>query len=236
MNGPLGGRRILGGGLGRGQRRADVSWWLAGGVIDPANCIAAYQPKGAASYAASKVNLANPGTYDAVDGAAYPTWSADTGWTFNKLLSQYLKSCPRTAYTTTGIIRYTNNPASVMSAQAVMFGLEDRWEADPYTTVTYNPGFAYRHANWIYLPGDKRNGGVYALGRYKGWFDGELMTNALDGNRSETWYIAIGGRSKNADCTVVNFHQSFIAQAVAFYNIELTTAQVAAVTIAMNAL
>ncbi len=46
---------------------AEIPWWLAGGI--PAeNCIAAYQPKGAASYAASKVNLANPGTYDAYEG------------------------------------------------------------------------------------------------------------------------------------------------------------------------
>lgn len=81
---PLGGRGMIGSALGRGYRRAAAAepWWLAGGVA-AANCVAAYQPKGAADYAASKVNLANPGTYDATDGAVYPTWDAANGWKFD---------------------------------------------------------------------------------------------------------------------------------------------------------
>jgi hypothetical protein len=43
--------------------------------------IAAYQPKGAASLAASYVNLANPGTHDLSTTSA-PEWSASTGWGF----------------------------------------------------------------------------------------------------------------------------------------------------------
>lgn len=70
-----------------GPALASERWWLAGG-IPAANCIAAYQPKRAASYAASKVNLANPGTYDATEGVA-PSWSSAVGWTFNGS-SQYL--------------------------------------------------------------------------------------------------------------------------------------------------
>jgi hypothetical protein len=52
-------------------------WWLAGG-IHPSQVVAAYQPKGAVDLAASYVNLANPGTYDAIPIAA-PTLS-DNGW------------------------------------------------------------------------------------------------------------------------------------------------------------
>jgi hypothetical protein len=65
------------------RRVAVVSadWWLSGG-ISAANCIAAYQPKGAVSYAASKVNLANPGTYNATEGTA-PAFDTAVGWTFN---------------------------------------------------------------------------------------------------------------------------------------------------------
>jgi len=59
---------------------ATSGWWDNNGAI--AGCIAAYQPKGAASYAASKINLANPGTHNLVDGAAWPAWAAGTGWTF----------------------------------------------------------------------------------------------------------------------------------------------------------
>ena len=42
---------------------ATSNWWVVAGRT----CVVAYQPKGAATYAASLVNLANPGTYDAVE-------------------------------------------------------------------------------------------------------------------------------------------------------------------------
>ncbi len=66
--------------LGVGKQTSAAAWWLSGG-ISAANCIAAYQPKGAADLAASYVNLANPGTYNAAPGVA-PTWAAADGWTF----------------------------------------------------------------------------------------------------------------------------------------------------------
>lgn len=56
---------------------AAAPWYLAGGAPTP---IAVYQPKGAASLAASYVNLANPGTYDAaadVPGYGAPTWTTE---------------------------------------------------------------------------------------------------------------------------------------------------------------
>jgi hypothetical protein len=70
-----------------GQNFSNV-WWAVGGIA--ASCVAAYKAKGAASYAASKVNLANPGTYDCANGTAYPTWAAGVGWTFVAASSQYL--------------------------------------------------------------------------------------------------------------------------------------------------
>lgn len=59
---------------------AAVPWYLSGGIA-AANCIVAYQPKGAASLAASYVNLANPGTYNAEPGSA-PSFDTTIGWTF----------------------------------------------------------------------------------------------------------------------------------------------------------
>ena len=53
---------------------AAAGWWVVVGKT----CIAAYQPKGAASLAASYVNLQQPGTYDAAPGVA-PTWAAGGG-------------------------------------------------------------------------------------------------------------------------------------------------------------
>lgn len=72
------------------RKSGDVTpWYLAGG-ISPADCVAAYQPKGAASYAASKANLTGNTTYDLTEGTA-PTWSAGVGLTFNGS-NQYLRT------------------------------------------------------------------------------------------------------------------------------------------------
>ena len=67
-----------------GRRTYAPAWWVVAGKT----CIAAYQPIGAASLAASYINLANPGTYDAAPGVA-PTFNVATGWTFNGS-TQYL--------------------------------------------------------------------------------------------------------------------------------------------------
>lgn len=61
-------------------------WYRAGGAPAP---IIVYQPKDAASLAASYSNLINPGTYDAAPGTA-PTWDAVNGWKFLGTSSQYL--------------------------------------------------------------------------------------------------------------------------------------------------
>lgn len=81
----------------------EVSPWYLGPWpdYDPsipaiASCIAAYQPKwpggiytrtDTASYANSKINLANPGTYDCYEGIAIP-WTQNGGWATDK--SAYL--------------------------------------------------------------------------------------------------------------------------------------------------
>lgn len=55
-----------------------VDWWEAGNAPAP---IAVWQPKAAASQAASYSNVVNPGTYDAAPGTA-PSWSS-AGWACN---------------------------------------------------------------------------------------------------------------------------------------------------------
>lgn len=61
--------------------------WYRSGIPQP---IAAYQAIGASSYAASKINLANPGTYDLVEGNA-PSFATATGWAGDGI-ANYLKT------------------------------------------------------------------------------------------------------------------------------------------------
>jgi len=59
-------------------------WWETGGV---SSAVCVYQPKGAASYAASLTDLSGNGN-DATEGTA-PAWASNTGWTFDSI-SDYL--------------------------------------------------------------------------------------------------------------------------------------------------
>lgn len=89
---------------------AAIPWYLEGGV-SAANCIAAYQPKGAADIATSYVNLANPGTYDALAMTGAPTFDTATGWTFNgSNQSVTTRVIPNTGWSM--IVRYSNRPVA----------------------------------------------------------------------------------------------------------------------------
>lgn len=61
------------------------AWWLANDTIPEANCIIAHSPYGAATLAASYINLAHPGINDAVKPIAYnsPSLDAILGWVFD---------------------------------------------------------------------------------------------------------------------------------------------------------
>lgn len=93
--------------LARSQGAA-AQWWQAAGVTP----VAAYAPKGAASLAASYVNLANPGTYDCTVGVA-PTFDTLTGWTFALASSTYLRTGILASATTTVIVKFSNAAANV---------------------------------------------------------------------------------------------------------------------------
>ena len=120
VSGPAaaGGAAVMGGVVG--------GWWLVPGKT----CVAAYQPKGAASYAASKINLANPGTYNATEGVA-PAWAAGTGWTFNGI-TQYLDSqyVPNTGNHSASV-QFNNVASDGRSLFGVLIDLNARFGAYP---------------------------------------------------------------------------------------------------------
>ncbi|MEI6327367.1 MAG: prepilin-type N-terminal cleavage/methylation domain-containing protein [Candidatus Roizmanbacteria bacterium] len=207
-----------------GTQPLGTNWWLAGGV-NPVNAVGVYQAKGAADYAASKVNLANPGTYDLTDGVA-PTWASGTGWIFNG--SQYLITgiVPVTTYSM--IVRWTRS--------AFTYG----WLAGSYYSATdkrfslFLPGtgaLIKEYGNGQYaLPAssDALTSGVMAVTNV-GYLNGALdFASPLTPFASFNLPIGIG---------IMNgFSTKFLGniQATSIYNSTLTAAQVAAISAAMN--
>lgn len=199
-------------------------WYLSGNVV-LVNCIAAYQAKGAASLAASYVNLANPGTYNATPGVA-PTWDAADGWILNG--SQYL---------TTGII-----PASGHSV-IVQFDLSN---GGGTICGQYSPG-----ARLDIWPNDE--GGVfYGSGNGGSNVPPPLLTGNLciagqqgyrngvaDGASTPNWtsttaYDIYIGCSHRASGPI--YFVTGKIKALAIYNVTLSAPQVLAISTAMAAL
>ena len=142
------------------------------------NGLAAFQPLGAASYAASKSNLLNPGTNDAVDGTAYPTWDASYGW--DLAIGDYLT---------------VGSGALVTSVPLTIVCL---FQADDVT--------AFRPVAGIRQTGAANEGWLLSLHGNLGGdpirassFEGGVQSGATStsGFTASTWYTAIGVFSAN---------------------------------------
>lgn len=202
-------------------------WWPVAGKT----CVAAYQPKGAASLAASYVNLANPGTYDAAPGVA-PTWASATGWTFNG----------STQYLTTGVVP-TNNQAwsmLVRFSNRTNVGSLSRLLGDTSTYPRF--GFYQDASNVYYYNSDvaakapAMSAGVVAVVGNNGYRDGVSEALAI-GTKSGSFLS--GGLTLGCSRDGASSYTQYIAaniQAVAIYSATLTAGEVATVSAAMAAL
>jgi hypothetical protein len=218
--GRRGGVRLTGGG--------GSAWWLAGG-IDPAVVVAAYQPKGAASLAASYVNLANPGTNDAAPGVA-PTFDAATGWTFNG--TQNLVTGILATGTTTIVARFSdasnNGYLLGVSETVARLGVSPRRGTGTVVRYLYSsvssfvdisPGMS---AGVLGLAGPNR----YRDGASDGAFSAETFTSISQ--------MRIGAATDASAAAFAFFSGNIIAVAIA--SSTLTAGQVAALSAAMAAL
>jgi len=205
-----------------------TTWWTLDGAIS--SCVVAYQPKGAASYAASKTNLANSGTYDAVDGAAYPAWDASTGWKFNGS-TQYLK-CGFTPVMQTGsaIIRFNDMQASNGALLGCYFSGNNHFLIQPYHSA---PGCRYwSGANPLVT--SVISSGVLAMAGDKAYKNGTAETGTLPtGSSTATPEMYIGGYNSNKTLTGAS---NVYITAFAYYSTTLTAQNIADLTTAMNAL
>lgn len=160
--------------------------WLPPG-ISSGNVIAAYEAEGAASYAASKINLANPGTYDITNegGGGAPTWDATKGWIF--------PSYPDPTCTLFGPPLPNGGTCSVIMA---------------FSTPTLETAARKNYANDAWLFGIGGNGGIaplLALSAIHGspgtpgsptqsfWFNGDTG-EIVSGLINYGGYVAIAGR------------------------------------------
>lgn len=201
-------------------------WWLSGG-IPSSYVVAAYQAKGAASLAASYVNLANPGTYDLTPGSA-PGWSAAAGWICDG--SQWLK---------TGITPPNNRTWSMIGSFSNMSG-NPSVVAGCYNSDT--AGFVVQPrtvtANHLYMNGSRLQkanalaAGTMAVAGNYAYLDGvpEGAMAAGSGALREVYVLAYNGIGNPLGNCVGN------VEAVAMYSAALSEAQVAALTASMEAL
>ena len=235
----LGSRYGIQGALGRSVKRASSAstWWDLSGTIT--SCVAAYQAKGVASYAASKVNLANAGTYDLSEGSA-PTWNSGTGWTFNGT-SQFLFA---TALISPDV--FPNNQTWSIAARFVM-GTGGSGYAGPCGIRAGN-GYGFGWAtnstrSQIYYHNSNGTKGLYS--GTSGTFVNAGTTAYKDGTSIGTigtapvsvdGYVFSVGCSHSDTGSVQSYFFPGDIIAISIYNTALTSTQVGLLTTAMAAL
>lgn len=209
------------------QNITSGNWW----EITGETCVAAYQAKGAASLAASYVNLANPGTYDAAPGTA-PTFDTATGWTFNGT-TQYLTTGISPASNMSVAIRFSSAVVSVgnkciMGARGVMGGGSGLifWIVGSPITERY-----YDNGSRVTVSGAVA-GAVLCIAGTKGYRDGIENATGLAGTATGP-SMYIGATNNNG---TASFYTNAQIQAAVIYSTTLDAAQVAQVSAAMAAL
>lgn len=208
---------------------AVIPWYLLGGVT-VAQCVAAYQPKGAADLATSYINLNNPGTNNAAPGTA-PTFAAATGWTFASASSQYLDTGIVITGTQSVLARLANASGTThamgagqdVTANAFYFGLG--W------TATQDI-LSYRVSQ---VQATVHTAGVIGITPAFFYFDGTQGAAVPAGAfGAATTSFLIGAIHRNDGSRTIFYNGDVLA--LALYSITLSSTQVGLIAAAMAAL
>lgn len=230
----LGGGRQIGYGLGdvrTGAAAVVPSWWEVTGKT----CVAAYQPKGAPSQAASYVNLANPGTYDATSGDA-PAWDAGIGWEFgsNRYLTTGITSFPTAG---TWLVRCTDGPGDGTTAASPL----GFYSLDPSARFLYVLLNYYGKQMWANTNssgkdiGSVLTGGVFGVADRTAYQNGSSVgTLSAAGAVVTDRYIYLGAAQHPFSGLSYSFPGKI--QAAVFYSDTLDGTQFGTVSAAMAAL
>ena len=217
-------------------------WWLEGS-IPSANCLIAYRPKGAGDYANSKINLANPGTYNAGDGTAYPTWDAVNGWKFAGVSEQFLKIyfIPVSGNRYSAIIKFSNG--ILTSGQDLDFifaggrnlGTQSRF----YISGYYNSSGEKHIYGWNELVTSASgyiSSGIMCNTSGKGYLNGVSDGGTISDFGNTGYASALGYQPNAADYASGDAYATAYVQAFALYDITLSQPQVVAITKNMSVL
>lgn len=221
---------FLGGGIGpTAIKRRSGRWYTAGGAPVP---VAAYQPKRAASLAASYVNLANPGTYDVAPGTA-PSFDTATGWTFNGS-TQYLTTGvqPETGWTM--LVRFSGFPLTgnnIICGSRTNAGTNSAYFLGAVDALGSN----YMHYGHGQIVGTTPRiaAGVIGIAGAHGYRNG-VADGATIGAANDAFAVIFVGARNLAGSA--NMFSACNVVALAIYNSTLTAGQIAAVSAAMAAL
>jgi len=222
----LGSRYGIQGALGRSVKRAAAGggWWDLNGTIT--SCVAAYQPKGAASYADSLINLASPGTNNAVEGVA-PQWDSTNGWKGTGSSYLYVPVTPLSSWTIA--ITFTNRGVRYEYYYAAgNISLL-------HTNVPNLRAYWGNTSGLSYFGGSSTNGTlIHTVISGKRYCRLNDVPPSIDGDLTKYWN-GTGNLFILSKDSTSSFAQIYI-QAFSVYNTSFTTEQVSALTTAMNAL
>lgn len=203
------------------------NWWeLAGRTT-----IAAWQGVGAASLAASYVNLANPGTYDLTLQGSGVTWSAANGWGDNWATNNFFKTGYTPANTTTrsvfirAIRSNTNGYTKMLANGNFSLMLSPEW----------NPGGAfYGNGNFVEASPESDGDNVQGFAGLTPYLNGTSKTAITSGGSVQVVPVYLGGGYSNT--TTCNNPYQGIIKAVVIFNEVLDSSEVSTLTAAMQAL
>jgi len=158
---------------------AALPWYLKMGIAR-ADFTVIYLPKGAASLAASYINVINPGTFNAALGVA-PTWDASSGWIFNGS-NQVLSACPDAANLTT-FIRFTDSTGALYGCAS----------GGGYYGISSNSGTpAFWSTNNVFSGFASPGWGVLGMSGTKGYLNGNVVASGLTSPHTVSGTIKIG--------------------------------------------
>lgn len=200
-------------------------WYLRGGIAK-ANCIGAYKAVGAASQAASYINLVTPGTYNISGGATPPTWASATGWTFDGANDFLATGIIPDGKNWTYIVKFSNTTSDQGSAVGV-FDTNLCVAIYPRRTALTNSHYCYNSSAGAFSEVYPiLAAGVMAKTNLKMFSDGyqdQALADSSPG--ANTTQVLIGKLSAGGG----QMYAGKI-QYVAVYNTTLTDAQILAVT------